>query len=71
MLWESPLKSSCFVVDKIGPIENPVSFIIKGAGWGHGVGMCQTGAIAQANAGRTYKEILKHYFRGSEIEKRY
>lgn len=71
MLWDSPLKSSCFVVDKIGPIDNPVSFIIKGAGWGHGVGMCQTGAIAQANAGRTYKEILAHYFRGSKIEKRY
>lgn len=71
MLWESPLKSSCFVVDKIGPIEKPVSFIIKGAGWGHGVGMCQTGAIAQANAGRTYKQILTHYFRGSTIEKRY
>ncbi|MFA6617962.1 MAG: SpoIID/LytB domain-containing protein [Candidatus Neomarinimicrobiota bacterium] len=71
MLWESPLKSSCFVVDKIGPIEKPVSFILKGAGWGHGVGMCQTGAIAQANKGRSYEEILAHYFRGSKIEKRY
>lgn len=71
MLWASPLKSSCFIVDKIGPVANPVSFIIKGAGWGHGVGMCQTGAIAQANAGRTYKDILAHYFRGSRIEPKY
>jgi SpoIID/LytB domain protein len=71
MLWESPLKSSCFVVDKIGPIDNPVSFIVKGAGWGHGVGMCQTGAIAQANAGIKYKEILAHYFRGSEVKTTY
>ena len=71
MLWESPLKSSCFVVDKIGPIGKPVSFIVKGAGWGHGVGMCQTGAIAQANAGRSYQTILAHYFRGSDVEKRY
>ncbi|MCF7832016.1 MAG: SpoIID/LytB domain-containing protein [Candidatus Marinimicrobia bacterium] len=71
MLWESPLKSSCFVVDKIGPTTEPVSFIINGAGWGHGVGMCQTGAIAQANVGRTYKDILAHYFRGSGIEKKY
>ena len=71
MLWESPLKSSCFIVDKIGPTANPVSFIISGAGWGHGVGMCQTGAIAQANAGRTYKDILAHYFRGSAIEQKY
>ena len=71
MLWESPLKSSCFIVDKIGPNDHPVSFILSGAGWGHGVGMCQTGAIAQANAGRDYKTILAHYFRGSEVEKRY
>lgn len=71
MLWESPLKSSCFVIDKIGPTGNPVSFIVKGAGWGHGVGMCQTGAVAQANAGRDYKTILAHYFRGSTVEKKY
>ncbi len=71
MLWESPLKSSCFVVDKIGPDGAPVSFIITGAGWGHGVGMCQTGAIAQANEGRTYKDILGHYFRGSKVEQKY
>ena len=71
MLWESPLKSSCFVIDKIGPTGKPVSFIVKGAGWGHGVGMCQTGAIAQANAGRSYRTILAHYFRGSVVEKRY
>lgn len=71
MLWESPLKSSCFVIDKIGPTDKPVSFIIKGAGWGHGVGMCQTGAIAQANAGRSYSTILAHYFRGSKIKQHY
>ena len=71
MLWESPLKSSCFVVDKVGPIEKPVSFIVTGAGWGHGVGMCQTGAIAQANAGRSYEVILAHYFRGSKVEQKY
>ncbi|MEA2077859.1 MAG: SpoIID/LytB domain-containing protein [Candidatus Marinimicrobia bacterium] len=71
MLWKSPLKSSCFVIDKIGTNGHPVSFILTGAGWGHGVGMCQTGAIAQANAGRTYKDILTHYFRGSKIEQKY
>jgi SpoIID/LytB domain protein len=71
MLWESPLKSSCFVVDKIGPTGEPISFIVTGAGWGHGVGMCQTGAIAQANVNRSYREILAHYFRGSTVEKKY
>ncbi|MBN2780449.1 MAG: SpoIID/LytB domain-containing protein, partial [Candidatus Marinimicrobia bacterium] len=71
MLWPSPLKSSCFIVDKIGPVDRPVSFILKGAGWGHGVGMCQTGAIAMARSGRTYQDILRHYFKGSDSQHYY
>ncbi len=70
-LWDSPLRSSCFVVDKIGPAGRPASFIITGAGWGHGVGMCQAGAIAMAGKGKTYHDILDHYFRGSHIQKKY
>jgi SpoIID/LytB domain protein len=52
-----PLRSSCFVVDKTDS-----SFIITGAGWGHGVGMCQSGAVAQAKDGRKFHEILGHYY---------
>jgi stage II sporulation protein D len=52
-----PLRSSCFVVDKTDS-----SFIITGAGWGHGVGMCQSGAVAQAKNGRKFHEILGHYY---------
>ena len=70
-LWDSPLKSSCFVVDKIGPSGRPATFILSGAGWGHGVGMCQTGAIAMAEKGRTYRDILNRYFRGADIQQRY
>ncbi|MDZ7796929.1 MAG: SpoIID/LytB domain-containing protein [Candidatus Marinimicrobia bacterium] len=70
-LWDSPLRSSCFVVDKIGPSGRPASFIISGAGWGHGVGMCQVGAIAMAEKGKTYQDILSHYFRGSHLQKKY
>ena len=70
-LLDPPLKSSCFVVDKIGPVSEPVSFILSGAGWGHGVGMCQTGAIAMAVAGREYEEILAHYFRGTAVQRKY
>jgi peptidoglycan hydrolase-like amidase len=70
-LWDSPLKSSCFVVDKIGPAGRPATFILSGAGWGHGVGMCQTGAIAMAQKGRTYRDILNRYFRGADIQQRY
>ena len=70
-LVDTPLKSSCFVVDKIGPVSKPISFIISGAGWGHGVGMCQTGAIARANSEWKYKDILGHYFRESTIQHEY
>ena len=42
-----------------------------GAGWGHGVGMCQTGAIGRAQAGQTYVDILSHYFTGSTIARGY
>ncbi len=49
----------------------PVSFIFDGAGWGHGVGMCQTGAIGRAKAGQEYAEILRHYYSGAKIEKLY
>lgn len=70
-LWDPPLRSSCFVVDKIGPVSAPASFIFSGAGSGHGVGMCQTGAIAMAGAGIGYRDILAHYFRKSNLLKRY
>ena len=58
------LKSSCFVItdvkkDKDGYIT---SLEVAGAGFGHGVGMCQTGAQAMAGAKRTYDHILRHYF---------
>ncbi|MBU4310228.1 SpoIID/LytB domain-containing protein [bacterium] len=46
-------------------------FIFRGHGWGHGVGMCQWGAKGMAEKGKDYKEILKHYYTGVEIEKVY
>jgi SpoIID/LytB domain protein len=61
-LWQPSLRSSCFVVDK--DCEN---FILHGAGWGHGVGMCQSGAIAQAKIGATFREILKHYYQKADL----
>jgi len=60
------LYSSCFVVDRVGN-----DFIIKGAGWGHGVGMCQTGAAMMALDGFNYREILNHYYQNSRIIKLY
>ncbi|KAF0162296.1 MAG: SpoIID/LytB domain-containing protein [Ignavibacteria bacterium] len=53
-----PLRSACLVVDKTDS-----GFVFYGAGWGHGVGMCQSGAITMARNGKTFEEILKHYYR--------
>lgn len=72
-LSPSHLYSSAFVVDKedIGPDGVPARFVLTGAGWGHGVGLCQIGAAVMGEQGYTYDTILKHYYVGAEIEKRY
>ena len=61
-LSRSHLYSSAFVVDK-----NDGRFILSGAGWGHGVGLCQIGAAVMASEGKTYREILHHYYRGTTV----
>jgi len=72
VLSESHLYSSNFIVVKGSGINNtPCSFTLKGAGWGHGVGLCQIGAAVMGAKGYSHKEILLHYFRGAELEKRY
>ncbi len=71
-LSESHLYSSAFVVEKTdGEDGIPNSFTLRGAGWGHGVGLCQIGAAVMGAKGYPYKAILEHYFRGSVLEKRY
>ena len=68
-LSETHLYSSAFVVDK-GELVNgvPSSFTLHGAGWGHGVGMCQIGAAVMSRKGYKYNEILLHYYRGAGIK---
>jgi SpoIID/LytB domain protein len=71
-LSESHLYSSAFIVEKEGEEGRvPSSFTLIGAGWGHGVGLCQIGAAVMGAKGYSYQEILKHYFRGAQLEKRY
>lgn len=72
-LSPSHLYSSAFVVDKGEPDAEgiPTSFTLTGAGWGHGVGLCQIGAAVMGERGFKYDEILKHYFVGAELEKMY
>jgi SpoIID/LytB domain protein len=61
-LSRTHLYSSAFVVDK-----ESNRFVLSGAGWGHGVGLCQIGAAVMANEGKTYTEILQHYYRGTTV----
>ncbi len=71
-LSKSHLYSSAFVVDKLDIVDGvPQKFHISGAGWGHGVGLCQIGAAVMGEKGYKYDEILLHYYNGAEIEKIY
>ncbi len=65
------LRSTLFTVRATGPKGAPTAFTFHGAGFGHGVGMCQTGAIGRADAGQTYEEILGHYYPGSRVHRLY
>ncbi|MDR0891179.1 MAG: SpoIID/LytB domain-containing protein [Mediterranea sp.] len=65
------LYSSAFVVDKEGTGPAPSRFILTGAGWGHGVGLCQIGAAVMGSQGYSYRDILSHYYPGSELTRSY
>jgi SpoIID/LytB domain protein len=69
-LSKSHLYSSCFFVEKL-VTDDGTRFILHGAGWGHGVGLCQIGAAMMGVKGYSYRQILTHYFRGASFEKLY
>lgn len=69
-LSESHLYSSAIVFEK-EVVDGTTNFILKGAGWGHGVGLCQIGAAVMGDKGYSYNQILNHYFKGALLEKRY
>lgn len=64
------LYSSAFIVEKIneGNSEFPEKFVLRGAGWGHGVGLCQIGAAVMGAKGYSYQQILLHYFIDAQIK---
>jgi SpoIID/LytB domain protein len=71
-LSPSHLYSSAFVVDKEDVQDGiPQKFILTGAGWGHGVGLCQIGAAVMGDMGYQFDEILLHYYKGANIERIY
>ncbi len=71
-LSKRTLYSACFYVKKVGGSHGLArKFILHGAGWGHGVGMCQVGAAVMAHRGKKYDQILTHYYKGIFLEKLY
>jgi stage II sporulation protein D len=72
VLSQSHLYSSAFIVKKENIIKKiPGKFILYGAGWGHGVGLCQIGAAVMSEIGYRFDEILSHYFKGTSIQRIY
>jgi SpoIID/LytB domain protein len=72
LLSSTHLYSSAFVIDKeIGNDKVPEKFIIHGAGWGHGVGLCQIGSAVMSENGYQFDEILLHYFSNAVLKRIY
>ena len=69
-LSRSHLYSSAFIIEKQVVVDD-LRFILLGAGWGHGVGLCQIGAAVMGDKGYTYSEILSHYLPKAGLEKIY
>jgi len=70
LLGLGPLRSNLFWIEtKLTGTGVPQEFTIYGGGWGHGVGMCQSGAGGMARQGASYHEILKHYYKNTSIKK--
>lgn len=66
------LYSSAFIVERHNTRQGvPQKFVLRGAGWGHGVGLCQIGAAVMAERGYSYRDILLHYFVNANIENLY
>ncbi len=72
-LSSTHLKSAAFEVERIGLSADgvPAAFRLHGRGWGHGVGLCQIGAAAMGEKGFAYADILRHYYRGTDITRLY
>ena len=68
LLGLGSLRSTQFVIDWDYDAKGKVRAVVfRGGGWGHGVGMCQSGAIGRADAGQTYADIIKAYFKGTQL----
>jgi stage II sporulation protein D len=63
-------RETLFLVDRQYEADGSIgTFVFSGKGWGHGVGLCQIGAYGMALRGKSYEEILHHYYTGVTLEK--
>jgi stage II sporulation protein D len=70
--WGLGLRENLFVIDRERDAQGNVRrFVFTGKGWGHGVGLCQVGAFGMAQSGSTYDRILRHYYSGITLARRY
>ena len=66
------LYSSAFIIETNSDLDSQPSQIkLRGAGWGHGVGLCQIGALGMALNGSSFENILSHYFHSTELKNIY
>jgi SpoIID/LytB domain protein len=71
-LSNSHLYSSAFIISKENIVKDiPQKFVLEGAGWGHGVGLCQIGAAVMGHKGYSFNDILAHYFKNTVLFKMY
>ena len=67
MFSDSFLYSSAFVIKNAETLMDDDHIVLRGVGWGHGVGLCQMGALGMALINIGYKDILKHYYPGTKL----
>ncbi len=69
MFSDSFLYSSAFVIKNAATLKQDDQILLRGVGWGHGVGLCQMGALGMALTGIEYQAILNHYYPGTQLSK--
>ena len=68
ILHKKFLYSSAFIIETNSKHNNEDDFTLKGAGWGHGAGLCQIGALGMSLAGKTTEEIVFHYYKKTKLK---
>ena len=71
ILHKKFLYSSAFIIETNSKHNNEDDFTLKGAGWGHGAGLCQIGALGMSLAGKTTEEIVFHYYKNTKLKEIY